>query len=84
MSCSKAFLSCKLPLSEFGFLCCVYMSPLLGFRVILFKVKLEGKISLWRLQIGNCHLQLQGLSHVLLLQVTFNSPLKGIQAGEQK
>ena len=37
MSCNKAFLSCKLPLSEFGFPCCVYMSPSLGFRIILFK-----------------------------------------------
>ena len=33
--------------------------------------------------IGTCHLPLQELNHVLQL-LTFNTPLKGAQSGEQK
>ena len=37
-----------------------------------------------QLQIGTCHLPLQGLYHVLLHLLSFNTLLNGVQGGEQK
>ena len=37
-----------------------------------------------QLQIGTCHVPLQGLYHVLLQLLIFNTPLNGVLGGEQK
>ena len=38
----------------------------------------------WAVGMGACHLPLQRLDHELLQLLTFNSPLNGVQGGEQK
>ena len=52
-----------------------------------FDVVSKGKFSVnyqLALAMGTCHLSLQGLNQVLLQMLTFNTPWKGVQAGEKK